>query len=63
VEGFNLLVKAIEQLDARDPTQVALGNLGAALYMKDDAAADPAALQAQQRRLRALLDIAEDHAA
>jgi MoxR-like ATPase len=63
VEGFNLLVKAIEQLDARDPTQVALGNLGAALYMKDEGAADPAALQAQQRRLRALLDVAEDHAA
>jgi MoxR-like ATPase len=63
VEGFNLLVKAIEQLDARDPAQVALGNLGAALYMKDEGAADPAALQAQQRRLRALLDVAEDHAA
>lgn len=63
VEGFNLLVKTLERLDAADPAQVALGNLGAALYMKDEGAADPAALQAQQRRLRALLDVAEDHAA
>ncbi len=63
VDGFNLLVKTLEGFDARDPAQVALGNLGAALYMEDENAADPAALRAQQQRLRALLDASDLHAA
>ena len=63
VDGFNVLVKTLEGLDAGDPAQVALGNLGAALYMDDENAADPAALTAQHARLRALLDTADAHAA
>lgn len=63
VDGFNVLVKTLEGLDAGDPAQVALGNLGAALYMGDENAADPAALTAQHARLRALLDAADAHAA
>lgn len=63
VDGFNVLVKTLEGLDAGDPAQVALGNLGAALYMDDENAADPAALTAQHARLRALLDAPDAHAA
>ena len=63
VDGFNVLVKTLEGLDAGDPAQVALGNLGAALYMDDENAADPAALATQHARLRALLDAPDAHAA
>lgn len=63
VDGFNVLVKTLEGLDPGDPAQVALGNLGAALYMDDENAADPAALTAQHARLRALLDAPDAHAA
>jgi len=63
VDGFTVLVKTLEGLDAGDPAQVALGNLGAALYMDDENAADPAALTAQHARLRALLDASDAHAA
>jgi len=63
IDGFNVLVKTLEGFDGRDPAQVALGNLGAALYMKDEGAADPAALTAQRERLRALLGTPDVHAA
>jgi hypothetical protein len=49
-------------LDAGDPAQVALGNLGAALYAHDEGASEPASLTRQQSALRAQLDVADDHA-
>lgn len=52
VEPFNALVTALEELDASDPDAVALGNLGAALYLTDEGAAAPELLQRQQHALR-----------
>ena len=60
--GFNALVAAMEALDTGDPAQVALGNLGAALYAHDDGASEPASLARLQSALRAQLDLADDHA-
>jgi MoxR-like ATPase len=62
VAGFNALVAAVGALDPGDPAQVALGNLGAALYAQDEGASDPAALTRQQSSLRALLDSTDAHA-
>ena len=62
VAPFNALVTAIASLDASDPEQVALGNLGAALYAQDEGAAEPAALTHQQSDLRGQLDVASLHA-
>ena len=62
IAGFNALVTAMEALDPGDPAQVALGNLGAALYAHDDGASDPASLARLQSALRAQLDLADDHA-
>lgn len=59
---FNELVAAMGTFDAGDPEQVALGNLGAALYARDEGAARPAALARQQSALRTLLDPAAGHA-
>ena len=53
----------MEALDTGDPDQVALGNLGAALYARDDGASEPALLTRLQSALRAQLDRADDHAA
>jgi MoxR-like ATPase len=55
VAPFNTLVAALESLDASDPAQVALGNLGAALYAHDEGASEPALLTRQQSVLRGLL--------
>jgi hypothetical protein len=63
VAPFNALVAAMGALDAGDPAQVALGNLGAALYAHDEGASEPASLTRQQSALRAQLDVADDHAA
>ncbi len=63
IAGFNALVTAMEALDTGDPDQVALGNLGAALYARDDGASEPALLTRLQSALRAQLDRADDHAA
>ena len=63
IAGFNELVAAMEALDTGDPAQVALGNLGAALYAHDDGTSEPALLTRQQSSLRAHLDLADDHAA
>lgn len=63
VDGFNRLVKTLEGFDAGDPEQLALGNLGAALYLQDEGAADPTALIAQHGRMRALLDEPDTDAA
>ena len=63
IAGFNALVTAMEALDTGDPDQVALGNLGAALYAHDDGASEPALLTRLQSALRAQLDRADDHAA
>ena len=49
-------------LDASDPEQVALGNLGAALYAQDEGAAEPAALRHQRSALRDQLDVKSLHA-
>ena len=57
VAPFNALVTAMGALDAGNPEQVALGNLGAALYAQDEGAAAPAALVRQQSALRTQLDI------
>lgn len=62
IAPFNALVAAVGALDADDPEQVALGNLGSALYANDEGACDPAALTRQRSALRALLDTASDHA-
>ncbi len=62
VGPFNALVAAMGALDAGDPAQVALGNLGAALYAHDEGASEPASLTRQQSALRAQLDVADDHA-
>jgi hypothetical protein len=62
IAGFNALVTAMEALDTGDPAQVALGNLGAALYAHDDGASDPASLARLKSALRAQLDLADDHA-
>lgn len=62
VAPFNALVTAMASLDASDPEQVALGNLGAALYAHDEGAAEPAALRHQQSALRDQLDVASLHA-
>jgi hypothetical protein len=48
VAPFNALVAAMGSLDADDPAQVALGNLGAAFYAHDEGASEPAALTRQQ---------------
>lgn len=63
VASFNALVAALGALDTGDPDQVALGNLGAALYAHDEDAAEPALLTRQQSALRAQLAVADDHAA
>ncbi len=63
VAPFNALVTAIASLDTGDPEQVALGNLGAALYAHDEGAAEPAALRRQQSALRAQLEVTNSHAA
>ena len=62
IAAFNALVAAVSALDAGDPEQVALGNLGAALYAHDEGACEPTALTRQQSALRALLDATDDHA-
>lgn len=62
VAPFNALVTAMASLDASDAEQVALGNLGAALYAKDEGAAEPAALRRQQAALRGQLDVTSLHA-
>ncbi len=59
---FNALVAAVETLDADDPQQAALANLGVALYTRDENACEPAALVRQQHVLRALLDAAAEAA-
>jgi len=56
IAPFNALASAVGALDAGDPAQVALGNLGAALYASDEGASEPAALARQQSTLRGLLD-------
>lgn len=61
IAPFNALVTAVGTLDAGDPEQVALGNLGAALYASNEGASEPAALAHQQSALRALLDVAGAH--
>lgn len=63
VADFNALVATIGALDASDPAQVALGNLGVALYVHDEGASEPASLTRQQSALRALLDATDAHAA
>lgn len=60
--GFEALVRGLEALDTRDPDQVALGNLGAALYAHDEGASEPAQLLSQQASLRALLAVPDDDA-
>lgn len=62
VAPFNALVAAMAALDDGDPAQVALGNLGAALYAHDEGASEPATLTRQQSALRALLDATDAHA-
>ena len=62
VAPFNALVAAMGALDASDPQQVALGNLGAALYAHDEGASAPATLARQQSALRAHLDAIDAHA-
>lgn len=62
VPPFNTLVAAVKSLDASDPAQVALGNLGAALYAQDERASEPTSLTRQQSELRAQLDVADIHA-
>lgn len=62
VAPFNALVTAMASLDASDPEQVALGNLGAALYAQDEGAAEPAALRHQRSALRDQLDVKSLHA-
>ncbi len=62
VAPFNALVTAIASLDASDPEQVALGNLGAALYAQNEGAAEPAALRHQRSALRDQLDVKSLHA-
>lgn len=62
IAPFNALVAAVGALDANDQEQVALGNLGAALYAHDEGACEPTALTRQQSALRALLDATDDHA-
>lgn len=59
---FNALVATLGALDTGDPAQVALGNLGAALYAHDEGACVPAALKRQQGVLRALLSEGARHA-
>jgi len=62
IAPFNALVAAIGSLDASDPAQVALGNLGAALYAHDEGAAEPGTLERQQSALRAHLDVMDSNA-
>lgn len=62
IAPFNALVATLGALDTGDPAQVALGNLGAALYAHDEGACVPAALKRQQAMLRALLSEGERHA-
>ena len=63
VAPFNDLVTAVGGLDASDPAQVALGNLGSALYLSDEGASEPALLVRQQAALRERLDVGDAHAA
>lgn len=63
VAPFNALVAAMAALDTSDPEQVALGNLGAALYANDEGAAEPVALLRQQSALRMQIVMPGDHAA
>jgi len=62
VADFNALVAAVGALDAGDPKQVALGNLGAALYAHDEGASEPGALRRQQSALRGQLEAVDSHA-
>jgi len=62
IAPFNALVTAMGALDASDPAQVALGNLGAALYAHDEGASEPATLVRQQSALRVDLGMTGDHA-
>ncbi len=63
IDRFNTVVKALDALDSSDPTQVALGNLGVALYQHNENAAEPTALARQQQTLRMQLQALDDHAA
>lgn len=63
VAPFNALVAAVATLDTRDAEQVALGNLGSALYACDEGASEPTMLKRQQSTLRAHLGMTGDHAA
>jgi MoxR-like ATPase len=62
VAGFNALVTTLATLDAKDADQVALGNLGAALYVRNEWASDPAQLRPLQAALRAQLNVEPAHA-
>ena len=62
VAPFNAMVAAVGALDAGDPEQVALGNLGAALYAYDEGASESAALKRQQSVLRVHLEMPDSHA-
>lgn len=62
IAPFNALVTAMGALDASDPAQVALGNLGAALYAHDEGASEPPTLVRQQSALRVDLGMTGDHA-
>ncbi len=55
IAGFDAVVRLLGELDASDPAQVALGNLGAALYAVDDRESDPSLLRRQQARMTSLL--------
>lgn len=61
--AFEALLGALGSLDASDPAQVALGNLGAALYAADEAASDPKRLLAQRNALRTRLRPRRGHEA
>jgi MoxR-like ATPase len=58
--GFEALVASLGALDSLDPAQVALGNLGATLYARDEGASEPALLARQQANLRERLAVADD---
>jgi MoxR-like ATPase len=49
---FQALVTALDALDPQKPEDIALGNLGTALFEREEAAAQPARLSAQQAALR-----------
>ena len=62
IAPFNALVAALGAMDPADPDQVALGNLGAALYLSDEGASRPELLRRQQAALRERLDPEGGHA-